>query len=69
MQAHVEYQLAPALVLAFLRAELGDQFTQHRELRFGQFALLGLLLGQDIAQALVEIQHLGQAAVGEFNGQ
>ena len=69
MQAHVQHQLAPTLVLAFLRAELGDQLTQYRELRFGQFALLGLLLGQHVAQALVEIQHLGQAAVGEFDGQ
>ena len=69
MHAHVQHQLAPALVLAFLRAEAVDQLAQHGELRLGQLALLGLLLRQHLAQLQVELSDLRQAAVAQFDGQ
>ncbi len=69
MQAHIQHQLAPALVLAVLRTEPAHQFAQHRELLFGQFALLGLVMAEHVAQALVEFDHLRQTAVAQFDGQ
>ncbi|MNS35369.1 hypothetical protein D3C72_675250 [compost metagenome] len=69
MQAHVQHNLAPTLVLAFLRAQPVDQLAQDGELRFGDVALLGLLLRQHLAQLQVELLHFRQAPVVQLDGQ